>query len=133
MEDEKTLFEKTGVKVTTKRAIIGAKTYAMSDITSVNMKSKAPSPVGFIMKMAGFPTLVCALVLWSSERGPAYTLLVIFLLLVVVGYFIYRNARTRYAVIIGSSSGESNALQSDDEAFIENVVTAVNDAIVGRE
>jgi hypothetical protein len=42
------------------------------------------------------------------------------------------NAKTKYTIVIGSASGEVNALTSTDQDFISRVVSAMNNAIVRR-
>ena len=43
-----------------------------------------------------------------------------------------RNARPKFIVQIGSASGETKALESEDEAHIRKIVNAMNEAIIHK-
>ena len=54
-------------------------------------------------------------------------------LLAFATYFISsRLKKMYYIVILGSSSGENEALQSENKALIESIVEAINQAIIYR-
>lgn len=52
---------------------------------------------------------------------------------VIASFFIKDTFQFRlYQIYLGSASGETDAIQSDDEGFINRIVTAINRAIVER-
>jgi len=54
------------------------------------------------------------------------------LLILAGGIALAIMSKPTYAVRIGSASGESNALVSKNGEYIENIVAAMNDAIIKR-
>lgn len=112
------------VVVSNSRFIVDATTYAMSGITSVTrgqmIPSKAPALISFII---GLILLLLVTGTWAKIIG---------IILIVIAYFIYKSLKTEYIVILKSSSGESKALSSTDLDYINEVIEAVNDALVHR-
>lgn len=122
---EKTYYSDQGITITSTRAILGAKTYAMANITSVSV-GELQQGAGCGCGLAGVGSLML-LGLFSSETA-FIGLLGIFGL--VVGLILM--AQKTYVVRIGSASGESDALQHQSREYVERVVRAVNEAIVDR-
>ena len=124
---ETTFYQDGDVTVTNARAILGAKTYAMSNITSVAMGTKpAERGVGIGLVLAG---LVLGVIGASVPSAPLIFLAVPFL---GGGIAAAAIAKPSYIVRIGSASGESDALASQDEKHVKEIVAALNEAIVGR-
>jgi len=122
---EQIIFEEGNVKITNLRAIIGSKTYAMSNVTSVGLGRQNPSrffPVTLIV-VGGLYALFGQNG-WSSLVGGG--------LIVVWGFLVLRSAKPTFIVKIGSASGEMKALSSQDKAHMRRIVDAVNEAIVRR-
>jgi len=125
---EVTVFEEGSVKITNLRAIFGTKTYAISNITSVNRRKRPPSNasiwwiiVGVLLSLIGLFSLR---EFWGS--------LVLGLAIIVAGAYSFYNSKTVYIVKIGSASGESNVLESHDQIYIKRIVEAMNEAIVRK-
>jgi len=134
-EREETIYyEKDSVKITNSRAIIFSKTYSLANITSVTMGVILPGTcmpisvlaVGITLFLIGIGLLI------SSDVGSAFSMLVLGGLIAGVGYLSYKSGKNTYTVKIGSASGESHALSSPDKAYIEEIVQAMNKAIVER-
>lgn len=124
---EETIFKEGSVKITNLRAIIGSKTYAMSNITSVSLSGIEPSNGGAFASL-----LFGGLAGLASVAAQNWWLCAFFLLIAAFGgVVIYQSAPT-YAVIIASASGETNALASKEEHRIRCIVEAINTAIVRR-
>lgn len=122
---EKIYYSDNEITITSTRAILGGKTYAMANITSVSVAELQPnSGCGCAAIGVG---LLMALGLFSSET-------VLFGLLGLVGVAVgLAIANTKaYVVRIGSASGESDALQHGNREYVQKIVDAVNDAIVER-
>lgn len=119
-----------GVKVTSARAVLGDKTFAMSNITSVSM-SEIPAKSGGLLFIVviGLVILLCGFTQQDEARWVAVGLGAV---LVVIGLVLSNRVKPTYAVRIGSASGESNALEAEDKARIQKIVDAMNEAIVKR-
>lgn len=111
------------VRITNSRAIIGGKTYAMSNITSVYVAQKKINIVlVVILAIIGLGSL--ALI----GQSPIVTIVI----LLVCALCIYFLVRPAYAMKLGSASGEAEALVSRNKGQIEQIANAMNDAIVHR-
>ena len=129
--NETTILEEGDVKITNLSAAIGTKTYAMLDITSVKVSRRAPLPCLPIMTLILSLLFILVFFLegniredffWFVGSGFGVTLSIAWLV----------GRKSTYSVRIESTSGESNILDSKDEAYIKRVVKAMNDVIVGR-
>lgn len=122
---EQVILNERGIRVTNTRFIVERRayrqTYAMSGITSVKKTVQRPSRLGPIL------IVLAGLLLLATGRAPiAGALPVIFG--VVWFCFIW----PKHTVSLTSASGEKNAYESTDGGFVEQVVGAINDAIVQR-
>jgi hypothetical protein len=141
---ETTYYQDGSVTVTNTRAILGAKTYSMANITSVSSATiPANRMPGVVITIVGLLITVCAScpaigVLGSGDPDAIGGALVfgmgaVFGLLIMgVGIVIAVMVKPSYVVKIGSASGEANALLSKDAAYIGKIVNAMNEAIVKR-
>lgn len=129
MAEEVSLYQDTNIHVTNVRAMLQGKTYAMANVTSVSMftqqGNKAP---GLIIAVFGGLFLLVGIVSGKNYAGMA----LFGFILLVVGIAVAVSAKDAYWVRIGSASGETNALRSDDRDCIWRIVQALNDAIVRR-
>ena len=127
--NEVTILEEGQVKITNLRAVIGTKTYTMSNITSITRKKRETGyTASFWWGVFG--------VLFMIISGLDFDYLWIFsingLMCVLAAVTVARNPKTVYIVKIGSSSGEKNVLESYDREYIKRIVDAMNEAIVRR-
>lgn len=124
---EKVYYSDGAITVTSTRAVLGGKTYAMANVTSVSLAENqngagcgcALFGVGVIVAFAGL-----------SSDGTAG--IGVFGIVVVIAGILLMNA-TSYVVCIGSASGEANALQHRSREYIQTIVDAVNQAIIDRK
>jgi ribosomal protein S27E len=116
---EKVYYRAGGVRVTSARAILDGKSYAMAQITSVEAVEIPPNT------KAAVALIVCGAILAIPTCGLA-------LILLIVGIIVYGTARPYYAVCVASASGEAHALIGPDPEPIDRVVAAINQAIVER-
>lgn len=116
-----------GVRITNTRAIVGATTYAMANITSVSMAEKpANRKLGIVVAILGLIILVITYQLGSSGG-------VIFgVILLGLGILIAAIVKPTYTVRIGSASGETDAISSNDKKYIQAIVRAMNEAFIER-
>ena len=134
MSEETTIYEDGDIKITNLRAIFGAKTYAVSNISAVEMRSKAPSPFPALIGLLGGVLLLLSLPSFFNNRtwDNNWTLLVIGLILIFFSVMSIRAAKTEYTIAFSSSSGEIKAFQSYDKEEIDEILQALNDAIIQK-
>jgi Family of unknown function (DUF6232) len=127
------ILKENNVKITNLRAIIGTKTYAISDIASVSMDVNEPKlflPVFFTV-IAGVCLVLIALSDMREYSGCLNTSLYTGTAGLV--FFIF-SRKTMYSIcIIGSTAVEIKVLESFDKEHVERIVKALNAAISQRE
>lgn len=117
--DEKVFFKQGSVKVTSARFINGGQTYAMSNVTSVKTFEQKPQRTGGVVAaIIGLVMLAAAPLIGAAIIGFAI-------------YYLYQQKAT-YHVMLSTSAGESSALTTDHREYLEDVVEALNLAIVHR-
>ncbi|MBK8257832.1 MAG: hypothetical protein IPK82_34840 [Polyangiaceae bacterium] len=113
------------VNITNARAVLAGTTYALANITSVRSwtvsKPLLPLLLGILCLVAG-----AAVAFSSGGCGGA-----ILLVGVVLAIF-YFLSKDKHYIRIGTAGGEVDALQSADPAYINKIVTALNNAIIHR-
>ncbi len=142
MSQETVYFQKGDVTITSTRATLGAKTYAIADVKSASLGvipvNRAPgiilATIGGLISTASTVIVVVALILYGSDPslscciGPA----IIATLMSIFGIVRAVRAKPKYAVRVGSVTGESDALVSEDEPWAREIVQAMNRAIIER-
>jgi hypothetical protein len=128
MTAEKTFYsDQTGVRITQSRAIFGAKTYTMNNVASVSAH-RVPAKRG-----PAIGTLLIGLVLLVIGISSTIVVLIIFGILgMAVGALLIYLMKDTFVVRISSASGEADALASKDRSHIEQIVQALNEAIIAR-
>jgi Family of unknown function (DUF6232) len=117
--EEKTFFEYEGVKVTNARFVVDGQTFAMGNVTSVNPLAQPPKRLGgFLVLLIGLAVLV---------QNPFFGVPVIAL----AAFYLYKQ-RTVYHVMLRTSGGETKALTTHQKEYLNQVVAALNNAIVHR-
>ena len=117
--EEKIFYENGDVSVSNSRFIVDGQTYAMSNVTSVKTKlEKAKRIPGILITLFGVGVVGV-----NSMVGGV---------MIVVGIVVLILAKNKYSVALNTSSGENQALTSTDKNYIEEIVSALNDAIVSR-
>jgi hypothetical protein len=112
------------VKVTQSRLIIKSnKTYAMRNISSVHTH-KIPKKTGFQWLM-----IIGGAIIAIAGDGEG---LIPGIILLILGAFWLSRLKDRYALRIQSSSGRSDGLTSKDKNYIDEMVRAINEAIIYR-
>ena len=121
---EQIFFEKNNVKVTSARAIFGSHTFTLAGITSVlGVKVRTPAAkLAYLMSLG-------LLVIMFSQGGMAY----LYMPFLIVGlWYLAEKFLSKYVIIFSSASGETKAYASRSKQLIEEIVKAINDAIVHR-
>lgn len=126
------ILKEKDVKITNERAIIGTKSYAISEITSVSMDVNEPKlflPV-FVIVLAAVCSVLVALSNMREYSG--YLTTSMYLGIAGLLFFIF-SQKTKYSVRIRSASGEFKALETVDRQRVERIIKAMNAAIAQRE
>lgn len=131
MPEETILYEQGDIKITNLRAVFGNKTYAISNITSVEKGSIPPSNgLALILIIVGVMFSFLAFIANASVRLGMLLLGVV----MALGGFgsMFLGSKTEYYVQFASSAGEVRAYSSDNQNEIESIVKAINNAIVQK-
>ena len=119
MSQETTLYQDGDILVTKQRAVLGGKTFAMSNITSVSMGVvPANTGIAWVLIIVGVLGALCS-----------YGLT---LIVVAIGVYMLINAKPTYIVRLGSAAGEVDGLASRNREHIQQIVNALNEAIIRR-
>ena len=121
--NETEFFNSENTVVTNARFIVDGQTYAMNGVTSVKQGIKPAD------KKTGIWLVVIGIILFLAASGGAK---LIGLVLLGVGAWLIYKAKPIASVILQSSSGEVQALSSENLSFISNVVSALNQSIIHR-
>ena len=129
---EKTILKVGTVRITNLRAIFGAKSYELSNITSASLQAQEPNlflPVFFAIILAVFSILVAI-----SDLGEYSQCLQVGSYSGIAGILFFLISRkAKYRVLIKNPMSELVVLETDDRDFAEKVVTALNDAIANLD
>lgn len=116
---EVTFYSANGVRITNTRAILDNTTYAMANITSVKgLVSDPDRRASVILGLVG-------LLLFVVSPAAAYLLLFIAAVIAI-------RQHSLYHVSIASASGEATALTSKNKVHVQQVVRAINEAMIYR-
>jgi hypothetical protein len=126
MADETTFFQSGDITVTNARFIVGAQTFAMRGVTSVQ-GVETPASYGGPIFIVIFG-LVLALVGFSGSIFIA----VVGILLIAAGVAIAIRRKATFAVVLRTAGGEITAYQSLDRAYISKIIQALNDSIISH-
>lgn len=134
-QGEASFFNQGAIAVTKTRFVVGDQTFAIAGVTSVSIAEIPPGfPLGAILcfsigglfLFAGF----------SSTVGREFSLASVTFLLgaipIAIGVTGVRSRRSVFRVVLTTAGGEVNAYSSFDRGFVENVLRALNAAIVAR-
>ncbi|ALE57615.1 hypothetical protein AC233_24310 [Burkholderia sp. HB1] len=120
--DTRVFFNNRGVTVTGARFLLpGNRTFAMSGITAVRMWQKKPSRLGPIL---------CAIVAALALSGKATIWSVAIPLSTGVLWFVLQ--KPTFYVVLSSASGETQVLRHKSRKWIQDIVAALNQAIIYR-
>ena len=121
METEKIFYQDQNVTITQSRYIALGKTYAMRNISSVSIYRVERSTL-LPMTLFTIGLIMC----FDTDVRLAGIIL-------VLGSFVWMaTMRSSYSVRISTNSGETNSLTSKNKQYVQEIVSALNDAIVYR-
>lgn len=133
---EKIFYEDSDlIKVTSARFVVGKETYPIANISSVKNRFFPPKRFGAICWAVIGLMWSCSVLSVIDTKGEGYdpTLgLSISAVFFYLAWHFYVNGGAKYLVALTTSGSEVKALESKDKEKIDNVVQALNDAIVFR-
>ncbi len=126
--DEKPIYKDDVVTVTRTRIVVRSQTYALSGVTAIsNRRKEANKMWPMIMAAAG------AIILLGGLQGGGTAIIVAGAMVGGMGVLWYRSVSTKFGVVLTTKAGDTEVLTSDDEDWISNVISALNDAMVTRK
>jgi hypothetical protein len=127
---EITILEEVDVKITTQRAVIGAKTYTLSDLISVRI-TREGSMVGCLLAALLSSGLLLGL---YSLVSAAYNLQICLAAFIILGaaLVVALLAQPNYILEIRRVSGKTDLLQSMDAEYFRRIVDAIEEAMSVR-
>ncbi len=133
MAEETVFLSEGGMFVSISRVSLGGTTYATANITSVSKRVRpARRGCATILVVLGTLMALASLDALTSNISSGLGALLISGIILGLGVLWYRSLKPTYLLVFASSSGETEAMSSQDEALIDRVVSAVNEAIVAR-
>ncbi|MDR5824735.1 DUF6232 family protein [Caballeronia sp. LZ043] len=124
-------YDDGAVRVTNARFIVPGQTFAMSGITSVqHWRTPRKWLFGVLLIAVAVPMLLSGLVLISN--GESVGPLTLGGIIAALGAYLLWRGRPQSQVRLRSSSGETKAFVTYDDAQVARIVLALNDAIVAR-
>lgn len=119
--EEISFFQSSGVTVTQSRYIVFDKTFAMRNISSVQ--------VGVIPAKRGFGILLIIVGLFLLMANTTRS---VGIALIVLGALFAYLQKDKFTVRISTNGGETDSLISKDKQAIQKIVNALNEAMVHR-
>ena len=116
---ETTFFDDGDVKVTNARFISGAQTYVMNNVTSVKPFVEIPR------RFLSISALLIGLILMLAN-------FIVGLVISAVAAAILYGQRTKYHLVLATAGGETKALRTNNRAYLDDVMEALNQAIIHR-
>ena len=118
--EEKVYFDQGGYAVTSTRFITPGKTYTMTGVTSVSYTYQSPSFVApIILIILG----IIGIIIGALTH---YSVIIIGVILLLIGILILIFRKKTFSVVLGSASGETEAMSSKDEALTSKIVSALS-------
>lgn len=128
---EEELYCRYGVLVSTARVVFPGRTYATANISSVAVRKAVDSPSrqSPVALIVGGGLLLAISLKANSSSGGLFALIVAGM---GIAWVAGLKTKVTYKVYVGSTGGESEALEHSDRAVIEEVAAALNRAMVRR-
>jgi hypothetical protein len=141
--DESVFFRSGNILVTNARFVVGAKTFAMRGITSVEAvesdsselaEKQSGNAVGPIFTGTGLLIIAVGLICWLMFDFSFFVAVVAgiigFLMLVVGASFV--KMKRAFKIVLKTAGGEVTAYQSFDRNHIFQIIRALNDSIISH-
>lgn len=125
--EEKIFYQSNDVIVSNIRFIVNGQTYTMSNVTSVKKNKEEPNKIENILWV-----FFGLLFLFSGNDTKNGMLALIGISFICTAIYFAVTKETKFSVVLSTSSSEKQALTSENETYINEIVNALNKAIVYR-
>ena len=129
---EKSILKVGIVRITNLRAIVGTKSYELSNITSASLQVQEPNlfiPVFFAVTLGTCSFLIAI----SNLEDYGHWLQIGLYLGIAAIFFFMISRKTKYRVQLKNPVSEITVLETYDGNYAERVVRAVNEAIANLD
>jgi Family of unknown function (DUF6232) len=141
--DESIFFQSGNIMVTNARFVVGAKTFAMRGITSVEVvetdeaAAKHPGKTWpeIIILLGLAITVFFGLLFWILNDFDYWILVgagIICILVIIAGSFLNIQMKRAFKIVLRTAGGEVTAYQSFDRNHISQIVQALNNSIISH-
>ena len=129
-QDDLTYYEDEEVAISPGVAILGDRTYSLSDVASVSLEYKPASRMPSLL-LAAFGALVAVTALADVWGDPVMGIVVTAcgLALLGLGTLLAATAQPRYIVRVNTAAGEEDALVSPNQERVERIAQAIRKAL----
>lgn len=121
--DSQNFFENGKVTISKTQFTVENQTFALDTIKAIKIEIIPPN-----RRLSGNIAIIGALFLSLDEL-----FFIIGLMLLAVAAFLWKKTKPQHSIILNTSAGEKQALTSDNEAHIQKVFSALNEALTSRE
>ncbi len=131
---ERVILEDETVKVTNARAVIGGKTYAVANITSVQVKQDEIKleASAVTLLIVGLVVVMGGAALGNVDSMPALVAVILGLVICGFGIAAARKQLPFFSLTLTTSGAEVQVFRTQDAEYMGRVTKALNDAIVSR-
>jgi hypothetical protein len=127
MDKEALFFQSGDITVTNARFIIGAQTFAIRGITSVEGVETPAKYTGAIL-LAAFGVGIISLGFIHSS----FVLGILGLLIIGAGIWLGVRQKPKYTIVLRTAGGEVEAYESNNRKQVSKIIEALNEAIVSQ-
>lgn len=133
------------MQVSTRRLVVGARTYQLSNISSFTTIEIQPEPSAFgcLSFLGGVAALGYTIYVAKTQGTTEATNFIVAqggwrwiaggVASLLVAWLIFKGLKTSYAIQLSTSSGSVNAIVSTDRGWIDRVASALTEAMEYRE
>jgi hypothetical protein len=140
--DESIFFQGAGIMVTNARFVVGAKTFAMRGITSVEVveaeeivETQTVNPLPGVIIGAGLLIIAVGFLCWLLYDCSLWVLVgagILGVTMFVVAGSLLIQPRRVFKVVLKTAGGEVTAYKSFDRSHISQIIRALNDSIIAH-
>ena len=124
--EEKNYYSDNVVQVTSTRVLFPGTTYSMRNISSVKKHMlKASHTMDLLIIVLGVFVLLPG---FCVEKG--FMFIVIGIILIGLGIYLFMQKKNSFVVVLGTNAGEQQAYTDQNEERINNIIGAINNAII---
>jgi hypothetical protein len=140
--DEFLFFQSADIMVTNARFVVGAKTFAMRGITSVDLveadeivETQPGNPLPAIIMGVAILLIVVGFVCWMFYDFSFLVLVgsgIIGVLMFICAILLATQQRRVFKIVLKTAGGEVTAYKSFDRGHIFKIIQALNDSIIAQ-